>query len=65
MKHEVILEIHHPLLIFLIGIFLGSGIAQCLGCFGFLHLCRDLLGSRQRTDIVSILFANPPAKVID
>ena len=64
MKHEVILEIHAPLLIVLIEIFLGSGIAQFLGCFGFLRLCRGLLGSRRRTD-VSVLFANPPAKVIN
>jgi hypothetical protein len=60
MKHEVILEIHHPLAIGFVWIFF-LGFAGYLGWFRFLNLGGGPLGCRRRTD-VSVYLTWPPER---
>ena len=60
MKHEVILEIHHPLVTYFVWIF-SVGFAQYLGLFSFLNLGSCPLGTWRRTD-VNVFLARPPER---
>jgi hypothetical protein len=55
-----------PLLILLVGICLGSGLAQFPAFFGFLHLwnLKCLLGSRQRIDQSQVLYVIPITAIL-